>query len=137
MFEQYRPHHSYGSSGGALSLTGLETMTSAEKTARILAVANDMAASIIYIAKQAEAGNLTNSQTIPIYNFIDSILALERGQKKSLMSELEQQDSRIALMEKQHRKDIEELTRCAMETVSRMKARIEQLEKTKTASETI
>ncbi|KAG5206109.1 Peroxidase [Trichophyton interdigitale] len=121
MFEKYQPPHSYGSSGGALSLTGLESMSAAEKTARIIAVANDMAASIIYIAKQAEAGNLTNSQISPIYNFIDSILGLERSQTKSLMRELDKQGSRIALMEKQHSRDIEELTKCAMETITQMK----------------
>ncbi|KAF3482586.1 uncharacterized protein GIQ15_05345 [Arthroderma uncinatum] len=131
MFEKYKPPRSYGTSGGALSLTGLENMSSAEKTARILAVANDMAASIIYIAKQAEAGNLTNSQTVPIYNFIDSILGLERSQTRGLMAELEKQDSRIAFMEKQHQKDIEELTRCALEAISQMKARADQLEKAK------
>ncbi|EZF09727.1 hypothetical protein H100_08937 [Trichophyton rubrum MR850] len=121
MFEKYQPPRTYGSSGGALSLTGLESMSAAEKTARIIAVANDMAASIIYIAKQAEAGNLTNSQIIPIYNFIDSILGLERSQTKSLMRELDKQGSRIALMEKQHSRDIEELTKCAMETITQMK----------------
>ncbi|EZF30693.1 hypothetical protein H109_07148 [Trichophyton interdigitale MR816] len=121
MFEKYQPPRSYGSSGGALSLTGLESMSAAEKTARIIAVANDMAASIIYIAKQAEAGNLTNSQISPIYNFIDSILGLERSQTKSLMRELDKQGSRIALMEKQHSRDIEELTKCAMETITQMK----------------
>ncbi|EFR00489.1 hypothetical protein MGYG_03491 [Nannizzia gypsea CBS 118893] len=133
MFEKYKPPRSYGSSGGALSLTGLESMSPAEQTARILAVANDMAASIIYIAKQAEAGNLTNSQTIPIYNFIDSILGLERSQKKSLMRELEMQGSQIALMEKQHRRDIEELTKCAIETITQMNAKIEQLQKDNSA----
>ncbi|KAK2882439.1 hypothetical protein FQN49_000361 [Arthroderma sp. PD_2] len=130
MFERYKPPRSYGTSGGAMSLTGLENMSSSEKTARIIAVANDMAASIIYIAKQAEAGNLTNNQTVPIYNFIDSILGLERSQRNNLMGELERQDSRIALMEKQHQRDIEELTRCALEAVSQMKAKVEQLEKT-------
>ncbi|EFE39699.1 bifunctional catalase-peroxidase Cat2 [Trichophyton verrucosum HKI 0517] len=132
MFEKYQPPRSYGSSGGALSLTGLESMSAAEKTARIMAVANDMAASIIYIAKQAEAGNLTNRQIIPIYNFIDSILGLERSQTKSLMRELDKQGSRIALMEKQHSRDIEELTKCAMETITQMKVRIAQLEKNST-----
>ncbi|OAL75658.1 hypothetical protein A7D00_1258 [Trichophyton violaceum] len=133
MFEKYQPPRTYGSSGGALSLTGLESMSAAEKTARIIAVANDMAASIIYIAKQAEAGNLTNSQIIPIYNFIDSILGLERSQTKSLMRELDKQGSRIALMEKQHSRDIEELTKCAMETITQMKVRIAQLEMNSTA----
>ncbi|DAA74743.1 TPA_exp: hypothetical protein A8136_3059 [Trichophyton benhamiae CBS 112371] len=133
MFEKYQPPRSYGSSGGALSLTGLESMSAAEKTARIMAVANDMAASIIYIAKQAEAGNLTNRQIIPIYNFIDSILGLERSQTKSLMRELDKQGSQIALMEKQHSRDIEELTKCAMETITQMKVRIAQLEKNSTA----
>lgn len=125
MFEK---EHTVPPTGRALSLTGLENMTNEEKFTRITAVANDMAASIVYIAKQAESGNLTTQHTTPIYNLIENMLGAERSQKRSLIRELEKQDARISSMERQHRRDIQELMACANSALAQLKARADQLE---------
>ncbi|PGG98495.1 hypothetical protein AJ80_09526 [Polytolypa hystricis UAMH7299] len=118
----------YGHSAGALSLTGLEYMSDEEKAARISSVANDMTASIIYIAKQAEAGNVTEKHTAPIYDFIDRVCGTEKRQKKSLLRELERQDEQIAQAVKRHQEDIRELMACASTAILRLKARADKLE---------
>ncbi|KAK2734546.1 hypothetical protein FQN57_001651 [Myotisia sp. PD_48] len=128
MSEEYNIPSIDGHRGGALSLSGLTTMEPQEKSARIIAITNDMVASIVFIAKQAEAGNLTASQIAPIYNFIDCMLGVERNQKKGLIKELEQQDDRMALMERQHLSDIEQLMECAKGAISHMKKKVHILE---------
>ena len=124
MFEEYPIPHS----GSVLSLTGLEKMTNEEKTRRITAIADNITASIIYIARQAEAGNLAFHHTTPIHNLIESIIGTERSQKRSLLRELEKQDLQISQMERQHRRDIEELVACANSALKELKARADLLE---------
>ena len=125
MFDKY---HVRASTVGALSLAGIESMSDTEKTARITAVANDITASIIYIAKQSEAGNLTARHTTPIYDMLDKICGTEKRQKRRLLRELEKQDAQIAEMERQHRQDIHELTDCANIAISQLKARTDKLD---------
>ncbi|PGG97169.1 hypothetical protein AJ79_09306 [Helicocarpus griseus UAMH5409] len=82
----------------ALSLTGLETLSPSQKTQRIAAVANDMMTSIIYIAKQAGAGNLTAKQIAPIHDLIDKVNMVGREHNRQLEMELEEQDRLIEEM---------------------------------------
>ncbi|EEQ87303.2 hypothetical protein RJZ56_005190 [Blastomyces dermatitidis] len=84
----------------ALSLTGIETFSPSEKTRRIAAVANDLTASIIYIAKQAAAENLSIEQIAPIYDLIDKVNVVGRRHTKRLERELEEQDKQIEEMKK-------------------------------------
>lgn len=125
MFETHHIPHL----GSVLSLTGLEKMSNEEKTVRISAVADNITASIIYIARQAEAGNLAFHHTTPIHDLIESIIGVERSQKRSLLRELEKQDLQMSQMEKRHRRDIEELVACANSALKELKAKADLLEK--------
>ncbi|KKZ68219.1 hypothetical protein EMCG_06110 [[Emmonsia] crescens] len=82
----------------ALSLTGLETFSPPEKARRIAAVANDITASIIYIAKQAAAENLSAEQIAPIYELIDKVNVVGKRHNRRLEKELEEQDRQIEKM---------------------------------------
>lgn len=115
---------------GALSLTGLEHMSDTEKASRIKEVADDIIASIIYVAKQSEAGNLTSSHMAPIHYIIDQICGIVEGQTQRLIRELEKQDRIIEKMKRQHRRDIEELMRCAKTQFSQMRETTSKLEQT-------
>ncbi|PGG98834.1 hypothetical protein GX51_06569 [Blastomyces parvus] len=84
----------------ALSLTGIETLSPSEKTRHIAAVANDLAASIIYIAKQAAAENLSTEQIAPICDLIDTVNEVGRRHTKRLEKELEEQDKQIEEMKR-------------------------------------
>ena len=116
------------STAGCLSLTGLEKMSDDEKTARITAVADDITASIIYIAKQAEAGNLTARNTSPIYDLIDNMSLTEKRHKRRLERELERQDNQMVQMRKRHRENLYEVMTCANIAISRLKARADRLD---------
>lgn len=115
-------------SGGVLSLTRLEHMSEEQKTARVKAVANDMAASIIYIAKQAEAGNLTAEQTTPLYNLFADITTTERAERERMTRSLEKTESRIERMKCQHRRDIDELMRAAASELKMLKKDMRRIE---------
>jgi peroxiredoxin len=103
-------------------------MSDDEKTSRITTVADDIAASIIYIAKQAEAGNLTAQNTSPIYDLIDSISLTEKKHRRRLERELERQDHKMAEMGQRHRESLYEVMTCANIAVSQLKARADRLD---------
>ncbi|EEH41215.1 hypothetical protein PAAG_03501 [Paracoccidioides lutzii Pb01] len=92
---------------GALSLTGLDEFSPQEKAQRVAAVANDITASIIYVAKHAEAGNLTSEQLKPIHNLIDMVNVVGREHNRRLERELAEQDRQVEEM----RKKLEEQSR--------------------------
>ena len=106
---------------GALSLTGIENMSESEKTERIKAVTNDMAASIIYVAKHAEAGNVTADQIKPLYDIFADISRRERTEREKLMCSLEEMESQVEDMKRQHRRDIDELIKAAAAELKKLK----------------
>ncbi|KAL1957558.1 hypothetical protein VTO42DRAFT_5785 [Malbranchea cinnamomea] len=113
--------------GGVLTLTGLEHMCDAEKNTRIKAVVNDMAASIIYIAKQAEAGNLTADQTTPLYNLLADIATSERDESSKLRRELRVCKRRLAERKRQHKRDIEALMQAAAAELRCLNKKLKEL----------
>ncbi|KAK2792132.1 hypothetical protein FQN52_003900 [Onygenales sp. PD_12] len=134
---------------GALSLTGLETLSDEAKTEKIAAVVNDITASIIYIAKQGEAGNLTTDQVAPIYNLVGKMNLTANRHNKSLLKELEQQDielegqgqqiermaeelekrdRHLEEVEGQHRSEMQKLKARTNATIGELKGRAERLE---------
>ncbi|EDN05003.1 hypothetical protein I7I51_02742 [Histoplasma capsulatum] len=127
----------------ALSLTGLEMLSPEEKSRRIAAVANDIAASIIYIAKQAAVGNVSTEQITPIYNLIDKVNMVGRRHIKRLERELEEQDQQIEEMrgmlgervvkqieeiEGRHLEEMRRVTEGADSVVRELRASVERLE---------
>jgi peroxiredoxin len=116
------------STGGVLSLTGLEEMSEYEKTAAIKALATDMAASIIYVARQAEAGNLTADQTTPIFNLISDITSTERTEREDMMRDLAASGRRLARLKRQHRRDIHELMGAATVELKELRRKLRELE---------
>ncbi|KAK2809724.1 hypothetical protein FQN50_003569 [Emmonsiellopsis sp. PD_5] len=134
---------------GALSLTGLETLSNEAKTEKIAAVVNDITASIIYIAKQGEAGNLTTDQVAPIYNLVGKMNLTANRHNKRLQKELEQQDTQLEGQEEQiermaaeieegnrhleevksqHRNEIQKLMACTNVAIGELKGRADRLD---------
>jgi peroxiredoxin len=124
----FRSRHDRPPAGGVLSLTGLEEMSECEKTAAVKALATDMAASIIYVARQAEAGNLTADQTTPIYNLISNITLTERTEREDMLRDLAESERRLARLKRQHRRIIHELMQAATIELKELKRRLRELE---------
>ncbi|OJD21555.1 hypothetical protein ACJ73_07102 [Blastomyces percursus] len=106
------------------------------------AVANDLAASIIYIAKHAAAENLSTEQIAPIYDLIDRVNVVGGRHTKRLERELEEQDKQIEEMEKmlgeqdrqieeiagRYHEEIRRVVKGADLAVRALSARVERLE---------
>ncbi|WEW62002.1 hypothetical protein PRK78_007502 [Emydomyces testavorans] len=110
--------------GGILSLAGLENLSSSEKSARIVALVNDIYASIVLIAKHTKAGTLTKRHCKPIYDLIESIMVLEKKQKR----ELKRQDRRMERMARRHQRDIGKLMEMARSGIVHLRAKAERLQ---------
>jgi hypothetical protein len=74
----------FGPGSCALRLDNIDWLSSDQKTELISSVANDISAAFIYIAKQAEAGNLTAAHTASINDVIKTIRDTEAKQRRRL-----------------------------------------------------
>ncbi|KAL1966190.1 hypothetical protein VTN77DRAFT_4742 [Rasamsonia byssochlamydoides] len=72
----------------ALRLSDIEQLPSDQRTELIQSVANDITAVFIYIARQAEAGNLTTANTAPINDVIGVIRGTEVKHRQKLEEKL-------------------------------------------------
>ncbi|EEP78168.1 predicted protein [Uncinocarpus reesii 1704] len=114
--------------GGAISLTGLENLSSSEKSARIAAVVSDIYASIIFISRHVKAGTLTKHHCKPLYNFMDNIITTERKQKRKVVRELRRQDGRMERMASRHQRDVEKLLGLARSAIMHLRRSMERLQ---------
>ncbi|KAL1981998.1 hypothetical protein VTN96DRAFT_1964 [Rasamsonia emersonii] len=72
----------------ALRLSNIERLSPDQKTELVRSVANDITAVFIYIARQAEAGNLTTANTEPINDVISVIRDTEVKHRQKLEDKL-------------------------------------------------
>lgn len=72
----------------ALRLSNIEQLSPDQKTELVRSVANDITAVFIYIARQAEAGNLTTANTEPINDVISVIRDTEVKHRQKLEDKL-------------------------------------------------
>ncbi|EER28907.1 hypothetical protein CPC735_036130 [Coccidioides posadasii C735 delta SOWgp] len=113
---------------GALSLTGIENVSSSEKSARIAALVSDIYASIIFISRHVKAGTLSNHHCKPLYELVSNILIVERKEKRKILRELKRQDSRIERTARRHQRDIKKLLELAKSGIVHLRRKAERLQ---------
>ncbi|KAL1877806.1 hypothetical protein Plec18167_004775 [Paecilomyces lecythidis] len=111
----------------AMRLTNIDTLPSRSKTSLINSIATDISATFIYIAKQAEAGNLSTIHTGPINDVIGIIKDTEVAHREALERKLaryKRVERRLRRERKWMRRELMGLTKKAREVVEDLKLKV-------------
>lgn len=114
----------------AMRLTNIDTLSSALKTDLLHSIATDISATFIYIAKQAEAGNLSTVHTAPINSIIRVIRDTEVAQRRALERKVrryERQARRLREKRKMVKSELGQVVRKAEEVLGGCRGRVEGL----------
>lgn len=79
----------------ALTLTPLQSLPPSQKTALLASIANDIKSTLIYIAKQSEAGNLDTTHTAPLNDLVATIKNTAVRERRVLERRLERAERRV------------------------------------------
>ncbi|GAD99342.1 conserved hypothetical protein [Paecilomyces variotii No. 5] len=111
----------------AMRLTNIDTLPSRSKTSLINSIATDISATFIYIAKQAEAGNLSTIHTGPINDIIGTIKDTEVAHREALERKLaryKKTERRLRRERKWMRRELMGLTKKTEEVVEDLKLKV-------------
>lgn len=111
----------------AMRLTHIDTLSSRSKTSLIKSIATDISATFIYIAKQAEAGNLSAIHTGPINDVIGTIKDTEVAHREALERKLaryKRVERRLRRERKWMKRELMGLTKKADAVVEDWKTRV-------------
>ncbi|KAL2009662.1 hypothetical protein VTN00DRAFT_5469 [Thermoascus crustaceus] len=114
----------------AMRLTDIDTLSSALKTDLLRSIATDISATFIYIAKQAEAGNLSTIHTAPINSIIRIIKDTEVAQRRALERKVrryERQARRLREKRKMVKSGLGQVVKKAEEVLGGYRGRVEGL----------